>query len=224
MTLTIFLVECGLELIPKRIRSHPAVKRNLSMNNYYSQLLDNALHHSAMRRLKNHNKRGRPDIVHLCLLNALGSPLNKSGQLRIFVHTVKNRLFEFNPKIRITKNFNRFKGLMAKLLIDDGIKTEKEFLIAHVSKSLNEKLSEFEDKEKIILSEQGKQIKSFKHLYERGISKDYALIIGGFQKAAFSNNILDLSDNLISIAKESLFAWIIVSRVITFYEIMFNII
>jgi len=224
MTLTIFLVECGLELIPKRIRSHPAVKRNLSMNNYYSQLLDNALHHSAMRDLKNHNKRGRPDIVHLCLLNALGSPLNKSGQLRILVHTVKNRLFEFNPKIRITKNFNRFKGLMAKLLIDDGIKTEKEFLIAPVNKSLKEKLSEFKDAEKIILSEHGNQIKSFKDLYQQGISKDYTLIIGGFQKATFSNRILDLSDNIISISKENLFAWIIVSRVITFYEIMSNII
>jgi len=220
MTLNIFLVECGLELIPKRIRKHPAVRRNLSMKNYSSQLLDNALHHSAMSNLKNRVKRGRPDIVHLCLLNALGSPLNKSGQLKLFVHTIKNRIFEFNPKIRITKNFNRFKGLMAKLLIDNGIKVDDEYLISPIRKSLKTKLDEFRDAKTIILSEEGKLLPSYTNLYQAGIAENYILLIGGFQKANFSNKILNLTNNMVSISKESLFAWIVVSRVITFFEIL----
>jgi rRNA pseudouridine-1189 N-methylase Emg1 (Nep1/Mra1 family) len=46
MPLIIILAECGIELIPKEIRNHPAVSKNLSSQLYSSQLLDNALHHA----------------------------------------------------------------------------------------------------------------------------------------------------------------------------------
>ncbi|MBY9019038.1 MAG: 16S rRNA methyltransferase, partial [Candidatus Lokiarchaeota archaeon] len=82
MTLIIILVESGLEVIPKQIRAHPAVTKNLIKRNFSSQLLDTALHHAAMPKLTNHERRGRPDIAHSCILNALGSPANKSGHLR----------------------------------------------------------------------------------------------------------------------------------------------
>ncbi|MFX1589174.1 MAG: 16S rRNA methyltransferase, partial [Promethearchaeota archaeon] len=100
MALTLIIAECGLELIPKEIRDHPSVKKNIRSKNYASHLLDNALHHSAIVKLKNFEKRGRPDILHNCLLNALGSPLNKNKQLKIYFHTVNNRVFELNPEIR----------------------------------------------------------------------------------------------------------------------------
>jgi len=109
MPLIIILVECGLELIPKEIRHHSAVKKNLSPEKYSSQLLDTALHHTAMRNIENPKKRGRPDIAHLCLLNALGSPLNKTGNLNVFIHTINNKIYEFNREIRIARNYNRFK-------------------------------------------------------------------------------------------------------------------
>ena len=53
MPLTIILVECGIELIPKEIRNKPSVKNNFSRQIYASQLLDNALHHTAMKNFKN---------------------------------------------------------------------------------------------------------------------------------------------------------------------------
>ncbi len=220
--LNIFLVECGVELIPKRIRTHSAVKRNLSMHNYSSQLLDNALHHSAMKGLKNRKKRGRPDIAHLCLLNALGSPLNKSGNLRIYMHTIKNRIFEFNPEIRIAKNYIRFKGLMAKALIDNGIKIPNKYLISPVKESLEEKIREFNNSEILIFTERGK-LTSYSKLYERDPSKEYVIIIGGFQKVNFSESVLALSDNRVSISELALNAWIVVSRAIIYYEICNNI-
>ncbi|TXT62706.1 MAG: Ribosomal RNA small subunit methyltransferase Nep1 [Promethearchaeota archaeon] len=227
MNLIIFLIECGIELIPKNIRSHSAVKRNLSMKNYHSQLLDNALHHSAMKKLNNRSKRGRPDITHLCLLNALGSPLNQEGKLQIFMHTVNNKIFAFNPKIRIAKNFNRFKGLMAKMLIDNGIKFENDYLIAPIEKKLNEIITELADNNRsnvLILSKKGKLIASYKELYEHNSLENYILIIGGFQKSSFQEYIYGLTDNVISISKYSLNAWNVVSRSITYYEITHNII
>lgn len=222
MTLHIFLLECGVEVIPKRIRSHPSVKRNLNMRNYSSQLLDNALHHSAMRDFKNRSKRGRPDITHLCLLNALGSPVNQSGNLRVYMHTIQNRLFEFNPEIRIAKNYNRFKGLMAKMLIDDGIKVDGTYLIEPVKKNLKEKLKEFKDAEILLFTEKGTP-KFYNDLYERNSSQDYVALIGGFQKADFSNEVLNLTKTHISISETPLNAWIVVSRAITYYEIAQNV-
>ena len=138
MPLTIILVECGLELIPKEIRKHSAIQRNLKRDNYSSQLLDNALHHSAMVKLKDVGKRGRPDITHTCLLNALGSPLNKSGNLKLYIHTLNNKIFEFNPQIKITRNYNRFKGLMAKLLRENEIRIKELLLISQFNGNLRD--------------------------------------------------------------------------------------
>ncbi len=223
MPLIVILVECGLELIPSSIREHPAVKRNISTKNYSSQLLDNALHHSAMKNLKNRLKRGRPDILHLCLLNALGSSLNLSGNLKLFFHTNKNRIFEVNPNIRIAKNFNRFKGLMAKLLIDNHIRLDGTYLISPISKHLNEVINEFDNPIALMFSRKGKQISSYQELFKPDPSINYIIVVGGFQKSSYSKEIFKLSDNIISISKNSLNSWIVVNKLISIYEIIHGI-
>jgi len=223
MPLIIILVECGVELIPKKIRNHSSVKRNLSSKIYSSQLLDNALHHTAMINLHNAEKRGRPDITHLCLLNSLGSPLNKSGNLKIFVHTIHNKIFEFNPKIRFTKNFNRFKGLMAKLLIDGSIVTENSNLILPFQGNLKELITTFESPEIYLFSSKGELIKNYKDLFIEDFTKNYIAIVGGFQKTSFSKEILDLSENLLSISQYPLEAWVVINKIITYYELTYVI-
>ncbi|MFX1274538.1 MAG: hypothetical protein ACFFBP_10745 [Promethearchaeota archaeon] len=223
MPLTIILVECGLELIPRNMRNHPSIKKQLVEKNYRSQLLDNALHHSAMKTLKNSNKRGRPDILHACILNALGSPLNKSGNLRLYVHTIKNKIFKFNPEIKITRNYNRFKGLMAKLLIDGNISFEKSELISSIKGNLNQLLELIKDKELIIFSSKGRLINDYKTLFPKPLSKNYVALVGGFQKNTLSSDILALSDNIISISRYSLDAWIVISKILNIYEILHEI-
>ena len=221
--LTIILADCGLELIPKHIRKHSSVQRNLSSKNYASQLLDNALHHSAMKDLKDSEKRGRPDIVHACLLNALGSPLNKSGNLNLFVHTFNDKIFKFNPELRIARNFNRFKGLMAKLLIDGEITTNGTPLITQIETSLKDLIERLNEPEIILLSSKGKLVKTPQEMFPETKSHNYVAIIGGFQKKGFSEEISSLSDNFISISKHPLDAWNVVGKVITYYEIELNI-
>ncbi len=223
MPLIIVFTECGLELIPKKIRSHPAVKKNLSPRIYSSQLLDNTLHSSAMRNLKNLQKRGRPDITHVCLLNALGSPLNKSGNLILFIHTTNNKIFRFNPEIRIARNFNRFKGLIAKLLIDGRIETESLKLITPFEGNLQNIIDKFEDPEVFIFSSKGRMNKDYKELFTEDITKNYITLVGGFQKSSFSKYIISLSDNLISISKYPLDAWVVTNRIITYYELTYRI-
>jgi len=224
MPLILVFVECGLELIPRNIRDHPSVKKNLSSRIYSSQLLDNSLHFSAMKKLKNREKRGRPDIIHNCLLNALGSPLNKNGNLKIYIHTINNKIYEFNSEIRIARNYNRFKGLMAKLLIDGSIETENSKLIIQFAGNLNQLINTFENPELSILSSKGKLINDLKQLFIEDISKTYVTIIGGFQKGSFSPNISNLSKNFISISQYPLDAWVVTNRIITYYELRYRII
>lgn len=219
MPLKLILVECGIELIPKELRHHSAVMKNFSQQIYSSQLLDNALHHSAMKSLENSEKRGRPDIAHLCLLNALGSVLNKTGNLEIFIHTVNNRIFKFNPEVRIARNYNRFKGLIAKTLIDGNITLNGNKLISEVMIPLNILINNFNSSNVLLLSSKGKQINHYNELNFTDLSKTIVVLIGGFQKGSFSLNILSLSKNLISISQYPLDAWIVTNKIITYYEL-----
>ncbi len=223
MPLIIFLVECGLELIPKQIRNHPAVKKNSSSSIYSSQLLDNALHFSAMKKLKNREKRGRPDISHLCLLNILGSVLNKSGNIELYLHTINNKIFKFNSEIRIARNYNRFKGLMAKLLIDGRIDIGDKVLINSVAGNLKELINSFNNPKIDIFSHKGKKIEFYKSISSLDLLENYIAIIGGFQKTTFSDKILKLSNRTISISNYPLDAWVVINKLVNIYELSHNI-
>ena len=219
MPLILLLVECGLELIPPEIKSHPSIQRHLRKDDYSSKLLDNALHHSVMGKLENYEKRGRPDIAHNCLLNALGSPLNKSGNLKLYLHTYQNKIYEINPTINLTRNFNRFKGVMAKLLYDNELTFEHLKLISLYKGDLYHLVKDFKNPELMIYSSKGKIINYKDQVFEKDLNKNYIIIIGGFQKGFFSSDILKLSNNLISISNYPLDAGVVVSKVINLYEI-----
>jgi rRNA small subunit pseudouridine methyltransferase Nep1 len=219
MPLTLILAECGLELIPEEIKHYPAIQKNINSQSYASKLLDNALHHAPMSKLKDVTKRGRPDITHTCLLNALGSPLNKSGNLKIYIHTIKNKLFEINPDIKIARNYNRFKGLMAKLLLEDEIKTEKIGLISRVKESLSDLLKPINREQILLFSSKGTLVKNHFDLFDRNLNKNYVAIVGCFQKGFYSEEILTLSDKIISISRFPLDAWVALNKITSYYEL-----
>ena len=88
--LILILAESALERIPKKLWTHPAVKSYAQERKKPAKLLllDRSYHHFAMRELKENQKRGRPDIIHFSLLEALSSALNKEGFLQVFVHAM----------------------------------------------------------------------------------------------------------------------------------------
>ena len=49
-----------------------------------------------------------------CLLTLLDSPLNKSGLLKIFVHTTQGISIEVHPDVRIPRTYKRYSGLMGE--------------------------------------------------------------------------------------------------------------
>ncbi len=101
----LILVESSLEPVPKEIAYHADVIRSRS------KLLEDYLHYRAIRKLEKAEKRGRPDIVHRCLLLALDSKLFSE----IYVHTIAGRVIRVNPEVRLPRTYDRFKGLMEKL-------------------------------------------------------------------------------------------------------------
>jgi len=218
MPLIVILAEAGLELVPDEIKSEKISRKNYDPSYFPSMILDNAIYHTVMNKLSNAEKRGRPDIVHQFLLNSLGSPLNKKGLLQLYIHTANNKIFKFNPQLRILRNYERFKGLMAKLLIERKILSKNNVLISKYNGSLNDLIKEINPDDKILFSSKGKLNKDPISLFPSDPTKKILTFIGGFQKGMFNEEILSISDKIISFYEEALDSWTIVSRCIIYYE------
>jgi len=86
-------------------------------------ILNGEEHREFLMRHKKDPAIYRPDILHQTLLSILDSPLNKAGRVRaVYVHTMRNVLFEVHVQTRIPRTFKRFCGLMAQLLTKYSIK------------------------------------------------------------------------------------------------------
>ena len=120
--LNVVLAESALELVPHAMwKSPPVAKDGARRGLEPSQiLLDRSLHHSAMLRLADSHKRGRPDLVHVTLLDITGTPLYLDGKVKVFVQTYAGKVVELEERTRIPKNYLRFRGLMEKALSGDG--------------------------------------------------------------------------------------------------------
>ena len=116
--LTLILAESSLEIIPSELQNHPSVtsycKRFRKKSN--EVLLDNSWHFGAMKGIENEIKRGRPDIIHLTLLSLCTSPAFYENKIKVFVHTVNDKIININNKTRLPKSYHRFQGLIEKVL------------------------------------------------------------------------------------------------------------
>jgi len=220
------LVESALELVPTEIINHPAVVKNARKRGKKpgETLLDTSLHYYAMLKLKDREKRGRPDIVHISLLNALESPLNKAGCLRVYVHTYPGHVVFVKPETRIPRNYNRFVGLMEQLLVFGRVPPDSDDPLMYAkTMSLSDLLEVIGVKGLILLHEKGEERK-LSEVVEKALKENYAIGIGGFPHGDFSKGILDIASYRYSIYDKPLATWIVVSRVITTAEHLLGII
>ena len=77
-------------------------------------MLDNSWHFAAMKGIDNEHKRGRPDLVHLCLLEACTIPLYLENKIMIYLHTIDDKVIFVGKGVRIPKSYHRFEGLIEK--------------------------------------------------------------------------------------------------------------
>lgn len=223
--LCLALVEAALELIPQELLTHPSVMRSSARVGKQPQevLLDRTYHHRAMLTLPNHLRRGRPDIIHRVLLSALDTPLNSEALLQIFVHTCNNQIIYVNPITRLPKNYERFKGLIAQLLLHGKVPKKGATLMHLENGSLSSIIKQRKPKAIIAFSKFGRFIPP-KHLYKDFVLDDVILaVVGAFPRGSISPPLLNLATDVISIDKDSLTAGTVTSRLIYDYERIFKI-
>jgi len=171
-----------------------------------------------MKNLKESEKRGRPDIVHFALLEALGSPLNKEGLLQIYVHTINDYVITVNPEARLPRNYNRFIGLIEQLFESGRVPSTGQPLLKLERKTLQKLLHEIKSDYVVAFSRKGSP-KTLKEAISKLLHKKRpAVIIGGFPHGHFSETTIRLASEVVCIDPGMLETWTLTSRVIYEYE------
>jgi len=226
--ITFILAEAELELIPPKIASHPAVVSHSKkqQKKATSLLLDASFHHSAMRKLSDGRRRGRPDIVHIFLLNVLESIANKNGLIKeIIIHTRNDDVIYVNPETRIMRNYTRFIGLMEQLFQKDVITTNDKVLLSLKRQlSLSDLLTMHDKEYRICFSDPGKQVSLFSYYTDlKGQNKnDILCLIGGFPSGYFHSDFKNGIDDEVSIYPEPLTAWTVANEALVSYQHVFS--
>ncbi len=220
MPLTLILAEAALELVPESIAEHPSVvahaeRRGRKPNEI---LLDVSYHYAAMRGLKQFEKRGRPDIVHFSILEALGSPLNKEGQLETWIHTIQDEVIRIDSKTRVPRNYDRFVSLIEQLFREKRVPPKGEPLLQIDASPLQTLIDRTRPTKLIALSTLG-QPSTFEEICRSLAESDRpAVMMGCFARGHFTERNIKLADQVFSVDKEPLDSWVVTSRIIYEYE------
>ncbi|MDG6975552.1 MAG: ribosome biogenesis protein [Nitrososphaerota archaeon] len=209
------LAESALELAPKEIWGRPAVASDARRRGKKPGeiLLDRSFHHSAMERLPDSEKRGRPDLVHVALLSVTGTPLYLDGRVRAYVHTWPGRVIEVAEKTRIPKNYIRFRGLMEEALAGG---SEGGLLRVH-DWEVKELVRRVGGGRAFGLSVLGRKSTPMGFAEETVKSDDPVVVVGGFPHGHFSKETAAALDEVVRVHPKPLEAHVVAARVL--YEI-----
>ncbi len=110
--ISLILSESALELVPSELKHHPSVISHArKLGKHTSEiLLDNSWHFAAMKGIKNEMKRGRPDLVHFSILEATTIPLYLQNKMKLFVHTIDDKVIYFGQNVHVPKSYHRIEA------------------------------------------------------------------------------------------------------------------
>lgn len=220
MKFTFLLADASIEIPPRKIWNHPAIKSDAEKRRRRPDeiLLYIPKHRFAIDMLNNATKRGRPDIAHRTLLILLDSPLNRAGLMRILVHTINNEILEFSPKVRLPRDYYQFEGLMVQLLKIGRVPSKGEPLIWKLNTNVNSLLK---DNYVVLLSEKGDRL-SLDSLREI-IEKNPLIAVGAFQKGKFSEIYYQYANEIYRLGDYILMTSNIVCKLVTMIELCIGI-
>jgi rRNA small subunit pseudouridine methyltransferase Nep1 len=214
--LNFVLAESALEQIPKEIRNSPAVVSDSKRRGIPAAdiLLDRSFHHSAMLKLKDAEKRGRPDLVHAALLSVTGTPLYLDGGVRVFVHTYPDLVLEVAEKTRLPKNYFRFRGLMEETLSEK----PRGGLVQARQMGMNELVRKEIRPDLVIgFSVRGRTVEMDDLASKVVAAKNPCLVVGGFPHGHFSDKVTKSLDDFVRIDPRPLEAHVVAARAL--YEV-----
>lgn len=225
--LNLILAESALETIPEKLWKHPAIQKYAKLRGKHPRfvLLDRSYHHRVMKSLEQNEKRGRPDIVHFALLEALGSPLNKERLLQVYVHTFNDYVISVNSETRLPRNYNRFVNLIEQLFEYGRVPPQKHqtALLTLQHKTLTQLIREVKPSYVLAFSRTGKPRTLEEAISKLIHEKKPVLIVGGFPHGHFSEATLKLVNETVCIDPDMLETWTVTSRAIYEYERLFSV-
>ena len=220
----IVIEDSSLELVPRKFWNSPSCK--LVEERFGQppdrQLLDDNFHHDIVQELRSPQKRGRPDIVHLALLDITSTPLYLDSLVSIAIRTVENETIFLKQGVRLPRTLHRFSGLIAKILAGE-MREEDSKLFDHVkSQSFKELISIISPSIVISFSTEGtpRDLRGFVSNILRNNQTQIAWVIGGFARGHFGDQVKEYSDQIISISPHSLPSHVVSSRLS--YELEYN--
>ena len=175
-------------------------------------ILDISWHFAAMKGIKNEIKRGRPDLVHFCLLECCTIPLYFEKKLHVYVHTIDDKVIFVGDNVRLPKSYHRFVGLIEKLYSEKKIELDGKKLLEIKDMTFSDLVDKIGAKKVIGFSTKG-QTSSYDKI-AADVERDSCIIVGGFSKGHFSDEILKKIDNLVSVDKNPLEAHVVISRLL----------
>lgn len=213
--LHLVIAEAALELVPEQIVGHASVRNEARRRDIEpgAMLLDRSIHHAAMLKLEGHLKRGRPDLVHLTLLNVTSSPLYQEGHAKAYIHTRDDRVLEFREQTRPPKSYSRFRDLVQKVLME----RPDSGLITVYDSNVRQLLNRIGSDAAIGLSIQGERMSLEELAREVVRAKNPAVMVGGFPQGHFTVETSKALDRLVRVDERSMDAHVVEARLI--YEV-----
>ena len=224
------LVEAALETLPRKMWSLPSIRLYARARRKRPEqvLLDRSFHHRGMLGLEDAERRGRPDLVHFSLLEAMDTPLFRSTKLQVYVHTYDDFIITFDRSIRLPKSSHRFTGLIEHVFEEDvrrgsmlGVNSSR--LIQIRSQTFGELVEQTSPSVVIGLTTLGEMIPGSRLSQEVISSQKPMIVVGGFPKGHFTGRIGDHLTSERSIHPSSLDAHVVIARVIYDIERLFRL-
>jgi rRNA small subunit pseudouridine methyltransferase Nep1 len=209
---SIILEHASLELVPRKYRQHASCK---TVEYRFGtpadmQILDDNYHHEIITKLADHEKRGRPDIVHLALLDITSTPAFMEGLVEVYVHTILDQTIGFSSGVRLPRTLPRFCGVFSKILSGKQGGKETELFEYKSRQSSIDLVSQIGREKVICFTTQGRERDILSTVATA--SSDTTWIVGGFPRGHFREDVKSAADEIVSISKHSLAAHVVTAR------------
>jgi rRNA small subunit pseudouridine methyltransferase Nep1 len=213
----VILEEASLETVPKRFWGDESCRKVQERFGIApeAQILDDNYHSKIVRRLAQHEKRGRPDIVHFALLDITSTPAFQTELVQPIVHTINNESIFLKGRVRLPRTLERFNGVMSKVLRNKMDRDEQRLFSLEKEQSISNLIESLQPSRTICLSTEGilKKLPDILTTRENEDGSPTLWMVGGFARGHFSEDVKREADEIISISKLSLPAHVVTSRI-----------
>ena len=214
LLLSLIIAEAALETVPKQIAKQSSVVKHAARKGKPAEeiLLDRSYHHNAMLKLENGERRGRPDLVHFALLEATSTPLYQKNLLKVYIHTIANKVIFLGENVRLPKSYFRFEGLIEDLFENGKVSSGSKMLMDLKDMKFQDLVDKLRPSKVIGLSRMG--ARSSAEEVAKMIDNDAAIVVGGFPRGHFPNTVSSKINYTYSISELALEAHLVIARIL----------